>query len=377
MRTYAPVVDRVRFIGWRDAWLPALLAAAAVTEMAGLQLTRWGVGASIEAACCAVLVARRRYPLAAAITAMAGLVLLPVLGTPLDRPSVPIAIWTLSFFSVARYLPDLRGLVAIVLVLGGVYVDYRWFDTRHHNWSDVVFVLVLATPPYVLGRVLRRMADQKEALEQAQAVVRDQAIRDERDRIARELHDVIAHSVSAMVVQTAAAQDLVRTDPARTEEILRDVADTGRRALAETGRLLHVIRDSADELGLDPAPGLAQVPDLVERFRRDGLQVDLDVDQPLPVLPAGLDVSAYRIVQEALTNALRYAADGTVRVAVRAVPGSISILAANAANGVASHGSGLGLLGMRERVAVLGGTLTHGVGVDGRFELEATLPVGG
>ena len=129
-------------------------------------------------------------------------------------------------------------------------------------------------------------------------------MRAERDRIARELHDVIAHSVSAMVVQTAAAQDLVRTDPDRAERVLADVADTGRRALAETGRLLHVIRDDADELGLAPAPGLADLPALVEAFRASGLTVDLDVREPLPALPVGVDVSAYRIVQEALTNAL-------------------------------------------------------------------------
>jgi signal transduction histidine kinase len=264
-----------------------------------------------------------------------------------------------------------------VVVVGVVtFVDYHWFDDRHHNWSDVIFVLVIGLPPYVLGRLMRRLSAQKEALEQAQEIVRAQAVRDERDRIARDLHDVIAHSVSAMVVQTAAAQDVVRSDPDRAERILADVADTGRRALSETGRLLHVIRDTADELGLEPAPGLAQVPKLVDRFRADGLSVDLRIDESLPALAAGIDVSAYRIVQEALTNALRYAADGSVRLAVTSSPGAVSILAENAANGARSQGSGLGLLGMRERVAVLGGTLTHGVSEPGRFELEAMLPVG-
>src|SRR5690349_23804590 len=104
-------------------------------------------------------------------------------------------------------------------------------------------------------------------LERQQELVRQQAVREERGRIARELHDVIAHSVSAMVVQTAAAQDLVRTDPARAEGVLRDVADIGRRALVETGRLLHVIRDDSDELGLDPAPGVADLERLVQEFR--------------------------------------------------------------------------------------------------------------
>ena len=372
---YARAVDRWRTLGWRDAWLPGLIAALAVAEMVGLQVTNWGLGAALEVTACAVLVVRRIHGLVAPTAAMVVVLLLPMLGVPMDKPSVPIAIWALSFFSLARYVPDLRGIFGFALVLGVVFVDYRSFDARHHDWTDVVFVLVLATPPYVLGRVLRRLSDQKEALEEAQELVRAQAVRDERDRIARDLHDVIAHSVSAMLVQTAAAQDIVRSDPAGAEAILADVADTGRRALAETGRLLHVIRDTADELGLEPSPGLAQVTELVERFRGDGLRVDLEIDDPLPVLPAGIDVSAYRIVQETLTNALRYAADGTVRLSVRSDPARVSISAMNRVNGRRAAGSGLGLLGMAERVAVVGGTLTHGVRETGRFELEATLPV--
>jgi signal transduction histidine kinase len=370
-------VERRPDLGWRESWLPALIAAAGTTELAALSIPHWQRGVVLELVACAVLVGRRAYPLASPLVAMTAMILMPWLGVPLDKPSVPIAVWALSFFSLGRNLPDLRGLLAVALVLLQLFVDYHWVDTRHHNWSDVAFVLILATPPYVLGRVVHRLDTQRRALEEAQEQVRLAAIRDERDRIARDLHDVIAHSVSAMVVQTAAAQDIVRSDPERAEAILADVADTGRRALAETGRLLHVIRDTADELGLEPAPGLAQVPELVDRFRLDGLRVDLEIDEPLPVLPAGLDVSAYRIVQEALTNALRYAADGNVRLAVRSDPAAVSIRAANAVQDARSEGSGLGLLGMRERVAVLGGTLTHGLGADGRFELEATLPVGG
>ena len=303
------------------------------------------------------------------------LLVIPWAGVPLDKPAVPIAVWALSFFSLGRNVRGYRSLAGFVLVLVQVYVDYHWVDTRGHDWSDVAFVMILATPPFVLGRVVHRLDQQKRALEEAQEFVRDQAIRDERDRIARDLHDVIAHSVSAMVVQTAAAQDIVHSDPDRAERILAEVADTGRRSLAETGRLLHVLRDTSGELGLEPAPGLAQVPDLVDRFRAEGLDVDLRLDQPVPVLPAGVDVSAYRIVQESLTNALRYAADGTVRLTVTAGPDRLGINVVNPVNGRRAAGSGLGLLGMAERVAVLGGSLTHGIRDTGRFELEATLPV--
>jgi signal transduction histidine kinase len=176
-----------------------------------------------------------------------------------------------------------------------------------------------------------------------------------------------------MVVQTAAAQDLVRTDPDRAAGVLEDVAATGRRALSETGRLLHVIRDDADELGLAPAPGLAQLSELVDRFRNDGLDVRMEVDGALPALPSGVDVSAYRIIQEALTNALRYAPDHTVALRVASDGRTVSIRTSNRSDGRTGQGSGLGLLGVAERVKVLGGSLNHSTR-DGRFELVATLP---
>jgi len=176
-------------------------------------------------------------------------------------------------------------------------------------------------------------------------------------------------------VQSAAAQDLVRSDPDRAESILGAVGSTGRRALSETGRLLHLIRDDANELGLEPAPGLTDIGDLVERFRADGLQVAAEISQPLPSLAAGIDVSAYRIVQEALTNALRHGADRTAALQIWCAPTELSIRASNPSSGRTGLGSGLGLLGIAERVALLGGRLSHGVGSDGRYVLDATLPV--
>jgi signal transduction histidine kinase len=222
--------------------------------------------------------------------------------------------------------------------------------------------------------MMRRLADYGDLLEREQALVRREAVRDERDRIARELHDVIAHSVSSMVVQVTVAEDLVRRDPDRALDVLESAAGTGRRALAETGRLLHVIRDSADELGLAPVPGLADLPELVEGFRRRGLQVDLSDQVEATDLPAGVDVSAYRIVSEALTNAERYAA-GPVELDVHADAAGVTIRAVNDSSGRSGAGSGLGLVGMAERIALLGGTMSSGTGDGGRFVLEVRLPV--
>ena len=359
----------------RSAWLPALIAAAGAAELASLSIPNWQRGIALEVAACAVLVARYRLPLLAPVAAMAVLLLIPWFGVPLDKPAVPIAVWALSFFSLGRHVRGVLALTGFGLVLVQVYVDYQWVDTRDHDLSDVAFVMILATPPFVLGRVVHRVDEQKRALQEAQEQIRLAAVRDERERIARELHDVIAHSVSAMVVQTAAAQDLVRSDPDRAEEVLAGVASTGRRALAETGRMLHLIRDTGDEFGLSPTPGISDVPALVDTFRAGGLAVDLTLDEPDEPLPAAIDVSAYRVVQEALTNALRYASDAAATVTIASTQGRLSIRAANRANGTVAGGSGLGLVGMGERISLLGGTLTHGLTATGAFELEATIPV--
>ena len=203
-----------------------------------------------------------------------------------------------------------------------------------------------------------RLAAQKELLEEREELVTREAVRAERDRIARELHDVIAHSVSAMVVQTAAAQDLVRTDPTRAERVLRDVADTGRRALVETGRLLHVIRDDADELGLDPAPGVADLERLVREFRAEGLEVDLSVDERLGPTARGdrrlgLPDRAGGAHQRAAVRRWDRHPAGHRPRRRRGHPGDQPDGPARA-----SMGSGLGLRGLAERVSLLGGTLT-------------------
>jgi signal transduction histidine kinase len=222
---------------------------------------------------------------------------------------------------------------------------------------------------------VRRLADYNDLLARQQDLVRREAVRDERERIAREMHDVIAHSLSVMVVQTAAARDLVARDPARAQEILDQVAGTGRGAISETGRLLHVLRDTDDELALAPAHGLRDLDDLVTEFERDGLAVDLVVDGVPEDVPAAVDASAYRIAREALTNALRYAADGSVRIEIAATEHGLTIRTVNHADGATGLGSGLGLIGLQERVGLLGGTLSHGRGPHGDYELVATLPL--
>jgi signal transduction histidine kinase len=358
-----------------------VVAGLGAAEFLVLRPAGWPIGIAVEIAACALLTLRRKNPLVFATLGGVVMLLVAWIGPALDQVSVPILVLTLACFSLARWVRDLRGLFGVAVILLVTFADYLFPDNRAHSVGDVIFVCTLAGTPYVLGRVTRTLFEQKTLLERQQELIKREAARAERDRIARELHDVIAHSVSAMVVQTAAAQDLVSSDPERAQAVLADVAETGRRALAETGRLLHVIRDHDNELGLEPTPGLSQLPELVEQFRENGLSVEVELDEPLPALPAGLDVSAYRIVQEALTNALRYGADRTAAIWVSGTSSELTIRATNpctgspSVTGVTGVGSGLGLLGMAERVSLLGGTLTHGVDGQGLFRLAASLPL--
>ncbi len=364
--------------GWTiwDWALPGALAVLVTVEVLAFRPDGWPVALVLLLASCAALVGRRRWPLASCIPA--GLLGLgaPWAGPELNELASPIFIMVLISWSLARWLPGhRRGLLGLAAAVGVLIADYAFTDERDNNITDVFFAASLLVPPYVFGKVSRRLAEQTELVARQSEQLRDQAVRDERARIARELHDVIAHSVSAMVVQLAAAQDLIRTHPRRAEAMLESVASAGREALAETGRLLHLIRDDADELGLMPAPGLADVPALVESFRAGGLPVDADLDLPAGPVPGGVDVSAYRVVQEALTNAGRYG-DGPVRLTVAAPDAEVRICCSNAVNGSAATGAGLGLRGMAERVEMHGGTLRHGP-VDDRFELDAVIPLGG
>ncbi|WP_148575120.1 sensor histidine kinase [Nocardioides caldifontis] len=359
---------------WRDALVPLGLLTVGALELASLGTEGWLAGIGLEALASALLVLRRWRPLVFATAGAVVLGAMPWFGPQLDDAAAPILYLAVAVYALARWVADLRGLVGVGVVLATLFFDHVTVDVRAEDWSDAVFLLALTVPPYVVGRITRKLADQAELLRRNQELVRREAVRAERDRIARELHDVIAHSVSAMVVQTAAAQDLVRTAPERAEAVLADVASTGRRALVETGRLLHVLRDEAGELGLDPAPGVADLPALVDGFRRSGLAVALEVDEPVPALAPGLDVSAYRIVQEALTNALKHGSGRRARVRLSADAGELRIVATNPVGEARGTGSGLGLVGIGERVALLGGRLEH-TAAEGEFRLSVTLPL--
>ena len=371
-----------RDITWRDVLAPLLVFALAAVEAVSYGPERLSVVLLVELASCAVLVVRRWGALVVAPVSLLLLLGLSRIGPAADELAAPLLVMVLATFSLGRWLADLRGLVVLVPAYVSMVVGIERSDASPSDVTDMVFIAVMLFPAYVFGRVMRtlaerseRLADQAELLARLQSTVREDAIAAERARIARELHDVLAHSISAMVVQASAGEELVRTDPERAAGVMRSVADTGRRALAETGRLLSLVRDTEGELGIEPDPGVDRLDELVEQFRRSGLDVELSVEGDLSRLPAGVDLSAYRIAQEALTNALKYATDRAVSLRLRHEAHQLVVETENLGRPGPSTGSGLGLIGMAERVSVFGGTLEHEFTRDGRFRLRAVLPL--
>ena len=220
------------------------------------------------------------------------------------------------------------------------------------------------------GRHTRELEQQTRHFEQAQAA----AALAERARIAAELHDVVAHSVSVMTIQAGAARMLLDDDPEKARQPLIAVEETGHQALAEMRRLLGVLRGN-DDTALAPQPGMAQLDALVEQTRSAGLPVDVDKDGSSRPLPPGIDLTAYRIVQEALTNVLKHGGAAHARVSVRYAADALELEVTNSGRVAQAGGGGYGLLGMRQRVALYGGELLAEPRAEGGFTVRARLPV--
>jgi signal transduction histidine kinase len=239
---------------------------------------------------------------------------------------------------------------------------------------------------WALGDNLRtRRAYLAEVEARSERVERDReerarrAVAAERARIARELHDVISHNVSVMVVQAAAGGDVFASHPERAREALGSIESIGREALVELRRLLGVVSPDAAAAGagFSPQPGLAGLPELLEQVGAGGLRVELTVEGRPRDLPAGVDLSAFRIVQEALTNTLKHARASRADVSVRYRDSEVEVevLDDGVAGGVAGGGGGRGIVGMRERAALVGGELSAGPHAAGGYGVRARMPL--
>ena len=244
--------------------------------------------------------------------------------------------------------------------------------------TSIVFGIIW-TIAFAFGRKFEEADEAKERAERAEREREERArtaVTEERARIARELHDVVGHSVSVMTVQASAVRRLLKPEQQREREALLIVEQTGREALAEMRRMVGVLRRPEEAPALAPQPSLEHLGKLVEQAREAGLPVELRVEgDPLP-LPAGVDLTAYRLVQEGLTNALKHARAERAQVLVRYGARDIEITVSDDGRGTGSgDGDGHGLVGMRERVAVYGGELEAGPRPEGGYRLQARLPV--
>jgi signal transduction histidine kinase len=268
--------------------------------------------------------------------------------------------------SLAAARPPRASLIGLAFLMGVTALNFLTTTD-----DDAVFAMALAGGSWALGEAAR---NRRKAIREGAR----RAAGDEQARIARELHDVIAHSVSVIVVQASAADDVFDTRPDLARAALRSIEQAGRDALRELRTLLGG-ESPGDPDPTHPQPGLARLDELAEPLRLAGLDVVVQREGEAPTLPAGVDLSAYRIVQEALTNTLRHARATRAEVTVRFGPGAVELEVRDDGRGVPLvadvNGAGQGLVGMRERAALLGGTLEAGPLPGGGYRVHARLPL--
>jgi signal transduction histidine kinase len=288
-----------------------------------------------------------------------------------------------ALYSAGAYGKGARAWLGLGLIVSALTVAaaYDIPQDEADLWNGLFFYLlaflVFAVGLYVRGR--RRSAElelQTERLERERAE-QARAVAEERARIARELHDVVAHSVSATVVQAEAAEEVLGDEPDRARQSLVRIQDTGREALGEMRRLLGIMRDGAESGDLAPQPGVADIERLVGETRAEDVSVTLSVDGQPRELPAGIDLSAYRIVQEGLTNVRKHAGrPAKASVVVRYEDAALVLEITDDGRGSrAGDGHGHGLIGMRERVAFFGGEFSAGPRDEGGFAVRARFPL--
>jgi signal transduction histidine kinase len=317
---------------------------------------------------------RRVWPLPAlALTAVA-LGLATLTGMAWGNGGVAFMLpLTFTLYTVGLLAPRRRALTALIVCLAGTAAAISFTATPPITLQLVVFGWLLLFMAWAAGRAMR--ARRAYAASTAEGLAR-QAVADERLRIARELHDIVAHSLSLISVKAGVANHVARERPEEAQDALRIIADTSRETLIEMRRLLGVLRSESSDPELAPSPGLAGLPDLADRASLAGVRVDLDV-RGGGRLPDGVELSVYRIVQEALTNVVKHAAPANCRVSVDTDDHEARIEIVDDGPGMRvlpGPVRGHGLIGMRERVMMYDGAFTAGPRAEGGFAVSARLP---
>jgi signal transduction histidine kinase len=330
-----------------------------------------------------MLLLRQRYPFGApAAVWFASAALSFVDGKLITSQGVVFIVGLAAALMLGNLRNDVKGRIGLLIVVGGaLIIVYNDPTSDAGNLTSTTLMFAIS---WLVGYVLRQRLERTEAAEHRAALVeRDRemtarvAAAEERTRIARELHDVVAHAVSVMVLQVGAVRHrMALNDGEDPRETLESVEQTGRRALAEMRRLLVAMRQDDDQPELLPARGLEDLATLTDEVRRAGLEVRLQVLGDAFLLPPGLDLSAYRIVQEALTNTLKHAHASRAVVQVTYGCGDIEIEVSDDGRGPSgSDGRGHGLVGISERVRLYGGDMSAGASATGGFVLRARIPV--
>jgi len=395
--SYAGSVPRTRMTDFALAGLCAGVSGVSVaggalvdTPVAGARW--WTVPLFLIPA--AALLLRRTSPLLCIVGVWVPVAVHAVLtGHGAEGVFLVLPAWA-SLYAVVAYGSRRQVVIGLGVAVGCLAVHdmfdpAAWRAGPEGAWAAAFWDLLLFVPPLVGGwvsgeRRAHRLVEQNAALEQQRAEKTRAAVNDERARIARELHDSVTHNMNIVVLQAMAAEGVLDEDPSRVREPLKAIERSAREALAEMRRMLGVLRDVDDDAAAtNPQSGVQDLPGLVDRARSSGLVVDLAVEGDRGRLPTAMGMTLYRIVQESLTNAAVHATGSRVDVRVRYESDAVDVSVVDDGRRVGEpgpvfvgpSGTGLGLAGMRERVAVFGGSLDVGRCAQGGFRVHARLPL--
>jgi signal transduction histidine kinase len=372
--------------GYGDVVLAVALAAAMSAELMAWAGDDLDIALLLGLVATLPLAARQRAPLISFTLTMLGLTLLSNVQKGFDNDSMSFVVTLfVALYSLGRHARGLEGrlggaAIAALMVLFAYGDNGDTFSGI--DLGDIAFDIVFVGAPWAAGLTLRLRREREAVLTAENVRIRleqeentRRAIASERATIARELHDVVAHAISVTVLQARGARRMLGRDEATVRRSLDAIEHTNTQALGDMRRLLALLRDTEGDAGTSPQPSLARLDELVADVRDSGLPVEVESTGDHRDVPPGVDLSAYRIIQEALTNALKHA--GPARATVRLTYGTddLTLCVSDTGTGpTSSNGTGHGLVGIRERVAVVGGEIEAGAGEGGGFVVRARLP---
>jgi signal transduction histidine kinase len=382
------VQDHPRVADWLLAALALAIALplAANSEVVGDQRSIGGLGWTLLVAMNLPLAWRRTAPISAVWATVLFTATYWILDFPDDAagPNLLILVYSLAAHGARpraiRHFVLAVGLLTTVLAAGVISSE------DDLPWVAVPANLVIFGTAWILGDNLRtrrqylaELEEKASRTEEQQAAESRRAVAEERTRIARELHDVVAHSMSVMVVQAGAARSVLARNPEQATSALEAIETTGRESLDEMRRVLGVLRGDDETAELAPAPGLGDFDRLLQHYQGAGLPVELEVQGDARRLAPGLEMNTYRIVQESLTNSLKHAGPASATVQLRYLDAVLEVSITDDGRGAAADvhlaGGGQGIIGMRERVEAYGGTLTAGPRAGGGYTVVAQFPL--